>query len=110
MSTPLNLTLKRESSSSVWEESKPRPSYWRLSGVVAAALLAGLATRQHANCRRLIGAATAIAGASLFGDQLASAIAATRRRIRERRGAKNDNFIDRVSEESFPASDAPQYL
>jgi hypothetical protein len=110
MSTPLNLTLKRESSPSVWEESKPRLSYWRLSGVVAAALLAGLATRPHANRRRLIGAATAVAGASLFGDRLASTIAAAARRIGNRRGVKNDNFIDRVSEESFPASDAPQYL
>jgi len=110
MSTPLNLTQKRESSSSVWEESKPRLSYWRLSGVVAVALLAGLATRQHANRRRLLGAATAVAGASLFGDQLASAISAVARRIGERRGTKNDNFVDRVSEASFPASDAPQYL
>jgi hypothetical protein len=110
MSTPLNLTLKRESSTSVWEESRPRLSYWRLSGVVAAAVLAGLATRRHANRGRLIGAATAVAAASLFGDQLASAIAAASRRIGERRGAKNDNFIDRVSEASFPASDAPQYL
>ena len=110
MSTPLNLTVTRESSSSVWEESKPRLSYWRLSGIVAAALLAGLATRRHANRRRLIGAATAVAGASLFGDQLTSAIAAAARRMGERRGAKDDNFIDRVSEASFPASDAPQYL
>jgi hypothetical protein len=110
MSTPLNLTLTRESSVSVWEEPKPRLPYWRLSGVAAAALLAGLATRRDANRRRLIGIATAIAGASVFGDRLASAIAGSARRIGKQRSAKNDNFIDRVSEESFPASDAPQYL
>ena len=110
MSMPLNLTLKRESSLSVWEESKPRLSYWRLSGVAAAAVLAGLATRRHANRRRLIGAAIAVAGASLFGDRLASAITAAAGRIGERRGVKTDSFIDRVSEESFPASDAPQYI
>ena len=110
MSTPLNLTLKREPSPSVWEEQRPRPSYWRLSGVAAAALIAGLATRPHANRRRLIGLAMAVGGASLFGDRLASAIAAAARCAGPGRGTKNDNFIDRVSEESFPASDAPQYL
>jgi hypothetical protein len=109
MSTPLNLTLKRGPSPSVWEQQKT-PSYWRLSGVAVAALLAGLATRPHANRRRLIGLAMAVAGASLFGDHLASALATAARRIGPRHGTKNDNFIDRVSEASFPASDAPQYL
>jgi hypothetical protein len=110
MSTPLNLTLKRGPSPSVWEPQRPRPSYWRLSGVAAAAFLAGLAARPHANRRRLIGLAAAVAGASLFGDHLASALATATRRVGPRRGTKNDNFIDRVSEASFPASDAPQYL
>ena len=110
MSTPLNLTLKRGPSPSVWEERRARPSYWRLSGVAAAALLAGLATRPHANRWRLIGLATAVGCASLFGDHLASAIAAVVCRTGARRGGKNDNFIDRMSEASFPASDAPQYL
>jgi hypothetical protein len=110
MSTPLNLTLNRGPSPSVWDEPSTRPSYWRLSGVAAAAVLAGLATRPHANRRRLIGLATAVAAASLFGDRLASAIGTAARRTGARRGTKNDNFIDRVSEASFPASDAPQYL
>lgn len=110
MSTPLNLTLKRGPSPSVWEEPPTRPSYWRLSGVATAALLAGLAMRPQANRRRLIGLAVALGGASLFGNQLASVIATVARRTSARRGTKNDNFIDRVSEASFPASDAPQYL
>lgn len=108
MSTPLNLTLNRAPSPSVWEDQRARPSYWRLSGVAAAALLAGLATRPHAHRGRLIGLAAAVGGASLFGDRLVSAIAAAARRTR--RSPKNDNFVDRLSEESFPASDAPQYL
>ncbi len=110
MSTPLNLTVNRGSSGSVWDEPPTRPSYWRLSGVAAAAFLAGLAVRPQANRRRLIGLAAAVASTSLFGDRLASAIAAVARRTGARRGAKNDSFVDRVSEASFPASDAPQYL
>src|SRR5262245_22537210 len=98
MSTPLNLTLKR--GPSVWEEPKTRLSYWRLSGLAAAGLIAGLATRREATRGPLIGVAIAVGAVSLLGGQFRPMLAAVARATGARRAAKEDNLVDLVSEAS----------
>ena len=107
MATPLNLTLKR--GPSVWDEPTAGPLPWRVYGVVAGAMLAGLAMGSRSNRSRLMGLALGVAGASLLADRLSSAIAsATHAWIH--RGVRKDHFVDRASEDSFPASDPTPYL
>jgi hypothetical protein len=108
MATPLNLTLMKRGPS-VWEEPKAGPSRWRVYGVAAGAVLAGLAMGSRSNRSRLMGLALGVAGASLFADRLASSIAAARQ-LWVNRAARTDRIVDRASEDSFPASDPTPYL
>lgn len=108
MSTSLNLTLKR--GPSVWDHPRRSPSsYWRVYGVAASAVLATLATARRDNRQLLFGLALGIAGTCLLAGRFSSTLNASARQLRVRRGAHNDPIVDRASEDSFPASDPPQY-
>ena len=107
MSTPLNLTLTR--GPSVWDEPRTSPTSWRACGVAAGAAFASLALRRHANRHWLIGAGLGVVGALLNAGRLRSTMKAGRRRLDVVRGVREDRLVDEASEDSFPASDPPQY-
>ena len=109
MSTPLNLTLKR--GPSVWEEPATSfTDYWRVYGVAAGAAIAVLALQPRANRSWLFGLAIGVAGTSLLAGRFCSTFAEAARRINRLGSAPNDHVVDRASEDSFPASDPPQYV
>jgi hypothetical protein len=109
MTAPLNLTLKR--GPSVWDDLSTSPAIdWRLGGVAAATMLAMVALRPRASRRWLLGLALGLTATSFLAGPFSSAIEANVRRFRAGRRLKDQVLVDRVSEDSFPASDPPQYL
>lgn len=106
MSESLNLTLKR--GPSIWEDQAPAAD-WRSYGMIAGAVLAGVALQPRANRAWLIGLALGVVGTSLLAGRFTETIEAGARQLRVLRGAHRDQVVDRASEDSFPASDPPQY-
>jgi hypothetical protein len=107
MSTPLNLTLSR--GPSVWDDQRTRPANWRAYGVAAGAALASLAFSPRANRPWVIGVGLGVVGAFLLAGRFTSTVKAGRRQFDVLRRVRRDHLVDRTSEDSFPASDPPQY-
>jgi len=107
MAAPLNLTLKR--GPSVWDNPPTPASNWRIYGIAAGAALGAFAARPRANRHWLMGLALGVVGTSLLAGRFRSAIEEGGRQVRVLRGVQKDHVVDRASEDSFPASDAPQY-
>ena len=109
MATPLNLTLKR--GPSIWEDQTTSPSrYWRTYGVAAGAMIAAMALQPRANRSWLLGLALGVAGMSLLAGRFSSTIGEAVRQINRLGTASKDHVVDRALEDSFPASDPPQYV
>ncbi len=109
MTMPLNLTLKR--GPSVWDDRPTSPAIdWRMGGVAAGTMLAMLALRPMAGRRWLLGLAVGLSATSLLARPFSSVIDAGARRLQTGRRRKDQVLVDRASEDSFPASDPPQYL
>ena len=105
MATPLNLTLKR--GPSVWDTQRTWPTDWRLYGAIAGAFVAGFALRRRASPRWMIGLGLGIIGSSLLAGRVSSTVSAGARQLGVGRAARKDRVVDRASQDSFPASDAP---
>ncbi len=108
MAASLNLTLQR--GPSVWDARPSRPAGWRTYGVLAGAMLAGLAMRPRRTRRWLMGLAFGVVVSSLAADRLFSTLAGRARRLRGDRDVGSESVVDRASEDSFPASDPTPYL
>lgn len=109
MGTPLNLTLKR--GPSIWEDQRTSFSdYWRVYGVAAGAAIAALAMQPRTNRSWLLGLALGVAGTALLAGRFSTTIADATRQITRLRTTRKDHVVDTASEDSFPASDPPQYV
>jgi hypothetical protein len=68
-----------------------------------------LATTRRDNRQWLLGLALGIAGTCLLAFRFSSTLQASARQFRVLRRAHHDGAVDQASEDSFPASDPPQY-
>lgn len=107
MSTPLNLTLAR--GPSVWDQPSTWPSARRIYSVAAGAALALLVTTRRDRRPWLTGLVLGTAATALLASRCSSSLIESARWLRVRRRGRDDRVVDRDSEDSFPASDPPQY-